>query len=458
VYYGNKMMKKQKEKYVGISLNKPENLVLEDLIKPDIPFFVPMRRDDGSSSWSMKTGKQIIKHIPALYYFIHVLLDRQHSDVETLRCLYNKDLIEMFSRDIEPVKSKNYFRFIWGILNSLQVIEYLDDNKPNKYKKSAKAYYFRFRAKYSATPVTEHQVLYKESTVKKINFKWGVCNRKETVKVDLSRITGNKQLLHQYNALHNIRFDADAASKHSKGLLDTGQINIKQYNSYQISINNIRNGRVKVTHSISCNRFYTPVTEMPRELRKFIYDNEGNSLIELDFSSFNAYAVYKLINSFTPEYDSDYKKIQYEIEVELYRRLLAGGDFYRSFKGVFFPDQELDRDQIKDIVLKFWFNGRLTSRNKYRKHMLKQLPRISEVIDCLKVEKYQNFSNTTMKMESELVNDIIYKKFIDLHPDAILYTIFDSFLVEQKYAAQLQSLMQEEGGKYFNINCIVKTK
>ena len=90
--------------------------------------------------------------------------------------------------------------------------------------------------------------------------------------------------------------------------------------------------------------------------------------------------------------------------------------------------------------------------------MLKQLPRISEVIDCLKVEKYQNFSNTTMKMESELVNDIIYKKFIDLHPDAILYTIFDSFLVEQKYAAQLQSLMQEEGGKYFNINCIVKTK
>ena len=90
--------------------------------------------------------------------------------------------------------------------------------------------------------------------------------------------------------------------------------------------------------------------------------------------------------------------------------------------------------------------------------MLKRLHRIYEIIDCLKVNQYENFSYTMMKMESELVNDIIYKKFIEMHPDAILYTIFDSFLVEQKYSAELLSIMQEEGSKYFNINCIVKNK
>jgi hypothetical protein len=49
-------------------------------------------------------------------------------------------------------------------------------------------------------------------------------------------------------------------------------------------------------------------------------------------------------------------------------------------------------------------------------------------------------------------------KFIEMHPQAILYTIFDSFLVEQKYAAQLQTMMLEEGSRYFNLNCIVKAK
>jgi hypothetical protein len=63
-----------------------------------------------------------------------------------------------------------------------------------------------------------------------------------------------------------------------------------------------------------------------------------------------------------------------------------------------------------------------------------------------------------MSRESELVNNIIYKKFIDKHPTAIMYTVFDSILIEQKYAAELHSLMFEEGSKYFTINCIVKVK
>jgi hypothetical protein len=63
-----------------------------------------------------------------------------------------------------------------------------------------------------------------------------------------------------------------------------------------------------------------------------------------------------------------------------------------------------------------------------------------------------------MSMESELVNDIIYKKFIDIYPDTIMYNLFDGFLVEQRYSALLQSMMQEEGSKYFNLNCFVKAK
>lgn len=451
-------MKTESEKNISIHLNKPENLVIEDLIQSDFPFFIRIRKDDGSNSWEIKTGKSIRKHIPALYYFIHVLLERQHSDVDALRCWYAKDFIEMFSRDIEPVKSKNDFRLIWGILNTLMVIEYHDDTKPNKYRKSAKAYYFRLTQSYLNSKVIEHEVMFKESTVKKIFQKWGKKPVNDTPAVDLSTISFSKHLMHQYQSLHNIRFNSEAATEFTNNLYAKGLLTSKQYNTYQISINNIKNGRIKITHSPSCHRFFTSVTEMPRELRQFIHDNEGKSLTELDFSSFNAFAVYRLLNSFTPEYDSDIKKIAYETEIDLYRRILSRGDFYNSFKEMFFSEEELNREQVKDIILKKWFNGKLNSKNKHRVYLKKRLPRISEVIDCLKVERYENFSNTMMRMESELVNDIIYRKFIEIYPDAIIYTIFDSFLVEQKYSAKLQSMMQEEGSRYFNLNCTVKEK
>ncbi|MCX6302612.1 MAG: hypothetical protein NTW82_10550, partial [Bacteroidia bacterium] len=55
-------------------------------------------------------------------------------------------------------------------------------------------------------------------------------------------------------------------------------------------------------------------------------------------------------------------------------------------------------------------------------------------------------------------NDIIYRIFIERNPEVIMYTIFDSFLVEQKHSSELQALMLEEGSKYFTINCIVRSR
>lgn len=451
-------MKKVRESQVSINLYKPENLVLEDLIKPELPYFVPVRKDDGSCNHKMIEGKNLMKHIPSIYYFVHVLLERQHSDVEILRCRFAKDYIEMFSRDIEPLKSKNDFRFIWGILTSHKIIEYHDDNKPNQYRNSAKAYYFKFSEKYANSVVVQHQVSVRQSIADKLNKRWSNVRNAALDDVNITALSTNKQLAHQYRTLRNIRFDSDGAKLHIDKLLVEKVIDSNQFNTFQLSINNIKNGRIRIKKSEVCNRFFTTVSDMPKELRPFIRDSEGNSLVELDFGSFNAFAVYRILNTINPDYKTNAQKIGYENELDLYRRILSGGDFYSDFKSQFFNDADLNRDEIKNIVLKFWFNGRMNSRNKYRLLMLKRMPRISDIIDSLKVEKYENFSNTAMKMESELVNDIIYKKFVDTYPDVIMYTIFDSFLVEQKYSAQLQSMMLEEGSKYFNINCIVRAK
>lgn len=231
-------MKIAKESYVNINLNKPENLVLEDLIKPELPFFILIRRDDGTSGHQMTTGKKIIKHIPAIYYFVHVLLERQHSDVNALRCWFAKDFVEMFSRDIEPLKSKNYFRFIWGILRGLQAIEFHDDTKPNKYKKTAKAYYFKFSERFSNAKVIQHQILIKKTIAEKLNKRWSSVQNNIFDEVDISSVTTNKQLAHQYKALRSIKFDSGGARQHADKLLAEKVINIKQYNTFLISINN----------------------------------------------------------------------------------------------------------------------------------------------------------------------------------------------------------------------------
>lgn len=441
-----------------INLNKPKNLSFEELINPAFPMFIQIRRDDGGCSFKMTKGKTLRRNIPALYYLVHILLERQHAKDTSLRCIYARDFVKLYSRDIEPFKSKNDFRYMWSILVMLKVIECYDVSEPTKYRKSAKGYYFRFTKEYKNAEVIQHQVGVSKTIADRLNNKSIFKHDDAIEKIYLSKLTLNKQSMHQYLAIKNLRFDSDAAREHVNKLYADQLIDVDRYNSCVLSINNILNGRFRITQSKVCNRVYTTITSMPKELRQFIGDNEGKQLTELDFSSINAFILYRILNSISPDYESNALKIAFENELDLYRRLLSGGDFYTDFKAVFFPNEDLTRDQVKEIVLKHWFNGMPNSRNKYRKVLIRMMPRISEVIDALKSEKYENFSTITMSMESELVNDIIYKKFIDMHPDVIMYTIFDSFLVEQKYAALLQSMMQVEGSKYFKINCFVKAK
>lgn len=163
-----------------------------------------------------------------------------------------------------------------------------------------------------------------------------------------------------------------------------------------------------------------------------------------------------MINAIGKEYQFSIDKLLFENELSLYRELLIG-DFYINIKKLCFNDM-LNRDEVKEIVLHRWMNGRVNSRNINKKVLDKRFPKISEILTAIKTENYTSFSNSTMKLESEIVNDIIYKQFVEMHPDAVMYTIFDSFLIEQKYAEELHAIMITEGKKFFGVDCIVRKK
>lgn len=450
-------MEKNTVEIAFINLNKPENLVLEDLLKPERTFFIKRRKANGSMSPELTTGMKISKHIPTLYYFIHILLERHHSGIDDLKFIYDESFVQMFSREIEPLKSKNDFPTIYSILVSLKIVEMKSNNEPNKHRNSAMAYYFRFTDTYLNAKIVQHQIQVNSSISEKVEsglMKWNVKQNKS----DSTPIKESKQFVHQYHALKEVRLDAIQARLCADTLLSESRIEKGRYNSCMVSINGIENQRFYITRSAKCNRYYTPITCMPREIRPFIVDKDGNSLKELDYSSFNAFAVYKIVNTWENHFQSNGEKLFFEHELSLYRSLLSGGDFYTDFKQTFLSNESLSCVDVKEVVLRHWFNGKLNSRNRYKKLLDLKLPNITKILNEIKAKDYKSFSHLTMKMESELVNDIVYRQFIELHPDVIMYTIFDCILVEQKYSAELYSMMLEEGSKYFNLNCFVKTK
>lgn len=447
-----------KEDSVSIKLYKPENLILEELIKPNSIYFVDVRRNNGTYYPDIIDGKKLHKYLPAMYYFIHVLLERQHVSYDTLRCQYDKTFVRMFARDIEPLKSKNYYNIITRKLKTLGIIEAKTFYEGNKYRFTAPSTYYRFTEKYSKAIICQHEIVIKESKARKLNEKFGVRLKDKVDTVNLSEFKSIPSILHQFCALANVKFDDDGARNYVKKLYAENHIKIDRLNSCMYYIFNISNGRFYTTYSSVCNRFFTTINGMPKELRQFILDRESNGLVELDFGSSTAFAVYKIISGNIIEHSLEAEKMLFENEVYMFKRLLESGDFYSALKKLVFPDKDIDRNQIKDIVIKNWFNSTPKSRNLNKKQIAKIFPRITKYMDGMKAKAYEDFFNFVMLLESKLVNEIIYQKFINSHPEAVIYTIFDSYLIQRQYADELLELMKQEGFLFYNVEVVIKQK
>lgn len=447
-------MKKDIEALVNVPLTKPVNLDFSEKITLQSKHFVVQRKEEGNYSPQLTSGKRLIKYIPTLYYFIHILMGRQYSKNKAFKHPWRNDYIRMFTRDIEPLKSKSDFQLIMMMLRNMGITEVISEVEPNKYKTSANAYYFKLKEPYFSSKVIQHEIQIKKIQSERIEKSFG---KKVDEKINNdNNINLSKDMPHQYYAVSNIRFEGIQAKKHIEELINVGTITTGAYNSSIVTINNIQNNRITFSKSDVCNRYYTSVTGMPKVIRPYIKDNDGNSLIELDFGSFNAFAVYRIINEWADEVKTPDEQLLFKKELELYTKFLLSNDFYMALKDEYFAEINLSRDNIKDIVLHNWFNGTLKSRDKYKKVMDSSLPFITKIINTIKEKDYKSFSHLTMMMESQLVNDIIYNKFITLHPDAVLYTIFDCIMIEQKHADELHKIMLELGTNYFGIQCRVK--
>ena len=450
-------MNKTNDELVCINLLKPVNLNLEERIREDIEYIHYGRKNSGEISLCYSNGKIVRKKIAAFYYFIHKLIVRSHSNNDGHRHPYKDEYFRMYSRDIIPLKTPNDFITIVSLLRTLNIIEMLTEIEKNPYREKAKANYFKLKEPFNDVKIVEHQIQITKS--KALKVKTFINEMKQNVS-EVSDFTelSDDVLKHQFHAISNLNFDSTSALTHITNLLKNRKIEVSGYNASFITLSSIKNERIIFSKSEKCGRIYSTVTCMPKEIRPFLKDKSGNSLIELDFSSFNAFALYKLLNNLPSIilHDSNVDIMHFEKDLEIYKYLLSTGDFYSQLKSCLFTNASINREEFKSKVLIKWLNGKPESKNRFKKRMDEYLPAIGKILNALKDKNYSSFSSSLMKMESELVNYTIYKKFINENPEAVVYTIFDCLLVEAKYVKVLESMMLEEGNNFFGTPCSVK--
>lgn len=459
-----------KEKTEAIKLLKPANLNLEKIIVENIKYLMHKRKNNGEVYITAVSHKIVRKYIPVLYYFIHKLIIRQHSgnekfqykadskdldDIEANETFYHR----MYARDIEVLKTKNDFVSVMSLLRNLNIVEVVTDTETTKYKNSSLAYFFKLKTPYSDSPLEVAEIDVPASKVQRINQTLGERTKQSGGEEEPLVLT-DSVLKQQYQSILNLNFNIIEASKHISDSYRRSEIKSSNYNSCFIAINQLANERITFSVSNNCDRIYTNVTSMPKVIRQFILDNNGNSLVELDFGAFNAFALYRFL---IKKINTDEIALQEEElshftgELVEYKKLLLSEDFYSELMKHPLVNTT-DRDKLKRNFLKNWLNAKVDNNSKFRKSIESVFPMISKVITAYKVKDYKTYSNTFMKMESELVNYKIYSKIIEKYPDTTIYTIFDCVLIEFKYSKILYKMMIDEGAKFFGVEPRVKVK
>ena len=244
------------------------------------------------------------------------------------------------------------------------------------------------------------------------------------------------------------------------------------------------------------NRFYSPITNLKRELRNFLtYD--GKSLVEIDIK--NSQPLLSLV-LFNPSFWIDrlldfgkkiklkyllgdvYKDIknnvkynniimllktdinQYSKEFQLYKSLVLSGKFYEYIQEHFeplYPERFDTLNKVKIEVLRIMFSNPNRHSLSFYKPCItfkKHFPIVYYLFSFINSVKDNYLPIILQKIESYLVIDNICKKINELYPHIPLFTVHDSIITTKENEAIVADIMRSEIYKRMGYEPQVKTK
>lgn len=425
-----------------MKLLKPQNLDLNALIKVD-QYYSYLTNNQNSLGICFKKGKVLLKLVPAAQYFINKIICAD----EALGNARTREFKRIKVTDVGSVMSYTKMRQVIHLLVQLEIIEVrgVTEFISVQGKQIAiNAKYFRLIAPYNGdTELFDCTI----KTKQKVNV-----NKRAKQLIDTSPV-----IRHQYDLCSNYVFDFYAAEQMINNLYYSKSIdNKKLANLYQY-LSGLKNHDIIFTSSEKTNRISTTINCCPKLLRPFFMSPLGNTFTELDFVTFNVQVMVKLIDdNFSISNISD--KLIKELDLISTQ---AQQDFYQHIVQTFKVNGvEISRDTAKDIVLWHWINARNDSRSLEYRIMSALYPEITKIMIALKGEtydSYRKYSCSYMLIESQLTQEI-YSEFHNKYPEAVIYNIYDSFMIEKPYVSNLIVIMQDISSKYFNRKVKIKEK
>lgn len=421
---------------------QPHNLDLDSLIKDDL-LYPYLSNTGGKFATTFKKGKVLRKLIPIVQYFISVCIWTDEAQGDYRITGFKRIRIS----DVHHVMSYKKMRQVIHFLVNRHIIEAkstIDFITVDGRQFGINAKYFKLLEPYNG-----------KTEIREILIK---TRRKISVNPRAKFLIEKKpEIRHQYERCSSYIFNVDLAKKKANELHSQGLKTDKQYVSMLDYIERLRNQSVLFNYNEKTDRIFTIINLCHKELRQFFETKNNILMVELDFSTFNIQVLHKLIEDSITISNIDEKLVQ---ELAIMADWLST-DFYGKIQEVGRSlGTEITREDAKTLALKHWQNARTDSWNGATKIMQTLFPEVTKVMNKLKGNsygEYLNYSSKFMRIESQLAQEI-YGEFISKYPQAIVYNIFDSFMVEDTYKDNLRTIMDDSSLKYFQRQVKIKEK
>jgi hypothetical protein len=235
-------------------------------------------------------------------------------------------------------------------------------------------------------------------------------------------------------------------------------------------------------HHVDSNigRLHSNLTCLKKDLRKYLTYN-GKRLVNLDirnsqplisgillnpafyqseacFSLFSIPSLQQLLNNKHKNINNIAATIhstimlcplsQNEVQAEFreYLRIVQSGRFYEEVSEILFPDEEVSRDKIKEIVFTLFFadNRHGPKLRQTEKPFKERFSNVYKVFSLLKRHNKTILSHILQRVESRLIIETITRRIATERPELPLFTVHDSIATTVGNEAYVEGVMKDE--------------
>lgn len=267
-------------------------------------------------------------------------------------------------------------------------------------------------------------------------------------KLDAHRIRNERDMIKEglgdyIRSLKELRIDAEKAKKHVSNHYVVGT---NKYQQRMLAILSIEKGDFFYVMDKN-GRVHTNITNLAKDLRKFLIRETGELLKEVDITNSQPLFVYCLLKN-TGNIDKD--------EIKKYGELVSTG-FYENLNGGDFKD-ETERGIFKEKVYKMFYGKKWNYKGTLETKFACLFPDITNYIIEQKKVDYKKLANLMQKAEADFIINKCVKEIFKNNGYDFCLSIHDSIVVVESDYEMACTIMKDIFFKKYKTILNLKSK